>query len=44
MVSGRAVAVADPARREAATAQFLAERRLEAPPPGFETDELFEFL
>jgi len=31
------------ARREAAMAQFLAERRLEAPPPGFETDELFEF-
>jgi hypothetical protein len=43
MVSGRAVAVADPGRREAATAQFLAERRLEAPPPGFETGELFEF-
>jgi hypothetical protein len=43
MVSGRAVPVADPGRRRAATAQFLAERRLETTPPGFQAQELFEF-
>ena len=43
VVSGRAMLITDPSRLQQATAQFLAERRLEAPPPGFETDELFEF-
>jgi hypothetical protein len=41
MVSGRAILVADAGRRQAATAQFLAERRLETTPPGFQ--DLFEF-
>ena len=43
VVSGRAVLVADPGRRQAATDQFLAERRLTTQPPGFEAQEFFEF-
>jgi hypothetical protein len=35
-LSGHAVPVHDPARRRAATAQFLAERRLDTIPAGFE--------
>ena len=42
-VSGRAALVEDPGRRQAATAQFLSERRLDTEPPGLETHELFEF-
>jgi hypothetical protein len=42
-LSGQAVPVHDPDRRRAATAQFLAERRLDTIPAGFEAQELFEF-
>jgi hypothetical protein len=42
-ISGRAVPVADPERRRAATAQFLAERKLTAAPQDFNAQELFEF-
>jgi hypothetical protein len=43
MVSGRAMAVTDPDRRQRATAQFLTERQLSTTPPGFEDQDLFEF-
>jgi hypothetical protein len=43
-LTGRAVPVADDARREAATAQWVAERGLEAAPPGLAHEELFELL
>jgi len=43
MVSGRAILVQDPDRRQAVTAQFLAERRLETTPPDFREQHLFEF-
>ena len=43
-VSGRAVLVDDPRRRQAATGRFLAERGLEAAPGDFGAQELFEFL
>jgi hypothetical protein len=43
-VSGRALPVDDPGRRQAAARQFLAERRLEQPPPGFADQALFEVL
>jgi hypothetical protein len=43
LVSGRAVMVGDPGRREVATAQFLVERGLEAAPAEFEAQELLEF-
>ena len=43
VVSGRALLVEDAGRRRQATAQFLAERRLETTPPGFEAQQLFEF-
>ena len=36
MVSGRALLVKDPGRRQQATAQFLAERQLTTTPPSFE--------
>ena len=42
-LSGRAAPVDDPVRRRAAAAQFLAERRLDRPPPAFEAHDLFEF-
>jgi hypothetical protein len=42
-VSGRAVLVDDPERRELATAQFLAERRLPAAPQEFDAQDLFGF-
>jgi hypothetical protein len=42
-LSGRAVLVDDPGRRQAATRQFLAERGLEAAPGHFGAQELFEF-
>jgi hypothetical protein len=42
-ISGRAVLVDDRQRRQAATDQFLAERELEAAPPGFDAQDLFEF-
>ena len=35
--------VDDPHRRQVATAQFLAERKLTAVPPGFHAQDLFEF-
>jgi len=44
VVSGRAILVEDPDRRQQATAQFQAERRLETAPPGFEAQDLFEFF
>jgi hypothetical protein len=37
------VLVDDPHRRQVATAQFLAERKLTAVPPGFHAQDLFEF-
>jgi hypothetical protein len=37
------VPVGDRERRLAATAQFLAERKLEAAPPDFGDQDLFEF-
>ena len=43
MVSGRALLVKDPGRRQRATAQFLAERQLTTTPPGFVGQDLFEF-
>jgi hypothetical protein len=43
-VSGRAVPVDDPGRRQAATAQFLAERGLAEAPAGHADQVLFEFL
>ena len=42
-ISGRAVLVDDPERRQLATAQFLAERRLTAAPQEFDAQHLFEF-
>ena len=42
-ISGRAVLVDDRTRRRAATAQFLAERKLTAAPQDFNAQELFEF-
>ena len=42
-VGGRAVLVDDRTRRRAATAQFLAERKLKAAPPDFNAQDLFEF-
>jgi hypothetical protein len=42
-LSGRAAPVGDPDRRRAATTQFLAERRLDRPPPTFQAHDLFEF-
>ena len=42
-ISGRAVLVDDPERRQLATAQFLAERRLTAAPQEFDAQDLFEF-
>jgi hypothetical protein len=42
-ISGRAVLVDDRRRRQAATAQFLAERRLDAIPQEFDAQDLFEF-
>lgn len=42
-VNGRAVLVDDRTRRQAATAQFLAERKLTAAPPDFDAQDLFEF-
>ncbi len=36
-------AIADPALAAAATARFLAERGLDAEPPGFSDGEIFEF-
>jgi len=43
-VTGIAQPVADGAVRDAAASAFLAERSWEQPPPGFEDQELFEFL
>ena len=43
-VSGRAVPVDDHDRRQAATARFLAERRLAEAPAGLADQALFEFL
>ena len=43
VVSGRALLVRDPGRRQLVTAQFLAERQLTTTPPGFEAQDLFEF-
>jgi hypothetical protein len=43
VVSGRALLVKHPGRRQQATAQFLAERQLTTTPPGFEGQDLFEF-
>jgi hypothetical protein len=43
VVSGRALLIQDPGRRQRATVQFLAERQLATTPPGFETQDLFEF-
>jgi hypothetical protein len=42
-LSGRAVPVDDRTRRRAATAQFLAERKLQAAPHDFDAQDLFEF-
>jgi hypothetical protein len=42
-LSGRAVLVDDLKRRQIATAQFLAERKLTAAPADFHTQDLFEF-
>jgi hypothetical protein len=42
-VTGRAVLVDDHERRQAATRQFLAERKRDTAPPGHEQQELFEF-
>jgi len=43
-LTGHAVAVADPDLARVAAAQFLAERDLDAEPPGFSEGEFFEFL
>jgi hypothetical protein len=43
-LTGRAVPVADPELAATATSQFLAERKLDAEPPGFGDGEFFEFL
>lgn len=43
-LTGRAVPVTDRALAAAAAAQFLAERKLDAEPPGFSDGEFFEFL
>lgn len=43
-LTGRAVPVTDPALAAAAASQFLAERQLDAEPPGFSDGEFFEFL
>ena len=43
-VTGTARPVADDAVREAAASVYFAERSWEKPPPGFEDQELFEFL
>jgi len=42
-LSGRAVPVHDPRRRQVATARFLAERQLTAAPEDFDAQDLFEF-
>jgi hypothetical protein len=42
-LSGRAVPVEDPQRRQVATARVLAERKLPAVPQDFDAQELFEF-
>ena len=42
-LSGRAMLVDDPQRRQTATAQFLAERKLTTVPEDFDAQELFEF-
>jgi hypothetical protein len=42
-LSGRAALVDDPQRRQAATAQFLAERNLTTAPEDLHVQELFEF-
>ena len=41
---GRAEAVGDPRTRDAAASLFLAERQMAERPPGFEDQQLFEFL
>ena len=41
-LSGHAVLVDDPQRRQAATAQFLTERKLPTAPEDFDAKELFE--
>jgi hypothetical protein len=43
-VTGRAEARDDAALRTACAEAWFAERKLDAPPPGFETEQLFEFL
>lgn len=43
-LTGHAVPVADPGLAAAAASQFLAERHLDAEPPGFGDGEFFEFL
>jgi hypothetical protein len=42
-ISGQAIAVHDPQRRARAAGQFLSERRLDAAPPEFDAQDLFEF-
>jgi hypothetical protein len=42
-LSGRAVLIHDRERRQVATAQFLAERKLTTTPEDFEAQDLFEF-
>jgi hypothetical protein len=42
-VTGRVDLAASPAVREAVTGVFLAERHLDAPPPGFDDQALVEF-
>ena len=44
VVSGRAMLITDPGRRQQATAQFLAERQLATAPGGFQAQDLFEFF
>ena len=42
-LTGHAAKVTDPALAAAAASQFLAERKLDAEPPGFGDGEIFEF-
>jgi hypothetical protein len=43
-LTGRAIPVAGPELAAAGASQFLAERKLDAGPPGFSDGEFFEFL
>jgi hypothetical protein len=43
-LTGRAEARSEGALREAIAAQFFKERSIDAPPPGFDQERLFEFL